>query len=126
MSFASLLHVPDSAAGRKAFSFEHLQAHRDLFGAMEPLTGFSVLPYLLDPTFNFQKWHRNHQQAHQDFIISLPSYLGATATGLPTSQPLEDTSLDNTRRRIWWTFVNHQEHYTALAVVETALLYPYG
>lgn len=122
MSLASLLHVPDNAPGRAAFSFDHRMAHRTLAPAIPDLSSYSAVPYLLDPIFNDGKWHQLHQSAHQDFIAALPSYFGATVTGLPTSQPLEDTNLANNRKRTWWTFVNHQEHYTAFGTLTVGLL----
>lgn len=116
MSDATLLHVPDNRPGKRAFAFEHMMAHRELFGTMAavlPATTFSVLPYLLDPTVNTGKWHLNHGTAHHDFIGVLPSYFGVMETGLPTGQPLRDVNLDNREQRTWWTFTNHQEHVMA-------------
>lgn len=59
------------------FNFEHMMQHRETFAAMSPLSGFSALPYLLDPGIDqhipANNWNNNHQQAHDDFNKTLPS-----------------------------------------------------
>jgi hypothetical protein len=95
-----------------SFDWEHANAHRAYLGVMAPLTRFSVLPYLLEPTFlpNIPAgdWQLRHQQAHDDALTSVPSQYGSTAIGLRIGQNLLDE-----RRRQWWTFNNHQNHYIA-------------
>ena len=126
MSLATLLKMPDNHSGKRAFAFEHMMAHRELFGVMAPLDAFSVLPYLLDPQDNGGKWHLNHGTAHADFIGALPSYFGLTEIGLPTGQPLVDANLDNHEQRTWWEFTNHQEHKMASFNSEgLALTFPF-
>ena len=72
MPLAVLLNPDDPIYG-----FEHMMRHREYFAVMKPLHGFSVLPYLLDPATGTdqpaQKWNLNHQQAHNDFNVTLPA-----------------------------------------------------
>jgi hypothetical protein len=96
-------------------------AHRTLYAVMGPLDQFSVLPYLIDPPqhtdVRASKWHLNHQQAHDDFILAVPAGYENPAIGIPTSQILVDSDLSNPESRTWWTFANHQEHYIAEGTV---------
>jgi hypothetical protein len=59
------------------FAFEHMMQHRQYFAVMRPLDGFTILPYLLDPTHNPDhpawNWNQKHQQAHDDFNATIPS-----------------------------------------------------
>jgi hypothetical protein len=95
MPLAALLNSNDPI-----YAFEHMMAHRQYFAVMShPLSDFSILPYLLDPIFNWDQpassWNLRHQQAHNDFNGDLPSnyengYTTATitpaaATGTGTS-----------------------------------------
>jgi len=62
------------------YEFEHMMQHREYFAIMgsrdQGLSGFSVLPYVLDPgigtTSPAQNWNQNHQQAHDDYNGDLP------------------------------------------------------
>ncbi|HEX3525161.1 MAG TPA: hypothetical protein VHT52_24115 [Stellaceae bacterium] len=100
------------------FTFEHMMAHRNYFAVMET-SGYSVLPYLLDPSYDTNipasPWHQNHQQAHNDYNAALPPYWDANAVGfgIPQNQILIDSNLSNPDQLSWWTFINHQEHYIA-------------
>lgn len=124
MTQATLLVKADDAT----FDFEHAMAHRALLAAMFPLTQFSVLPYLLDPSYDTQlpatKWHLNHQQAHTDSLTTLPAYFQG---GAPQQTPqrlgqynntiLLDSDLSNQDQLTWWTFANHREHYVATQTI---------
>jgi hypothetical protein len=110
MSLASLLN-PDEPA----FAWEHQMAHRTNLGVMSPLTRFSVIPYWLDPLANTEQpasaWHLDHQQAHNDSALHLPSaYLG-TAVGIELHANLVDYDLSNPEQRQWWAFQNQLEHF---------------
>lgn len=110
MTVASLLERGNDPA----FAFEHARSHSQFFGLMSPLTRFSVLPYLLDPESDVStpagEWNLNHQQAHNDFLLTLPSYFGATRTGIPISQVMVDVNLNDPEQRTWWEFTNLIEH----------------
>jgi hypothetical protein len=102
------------------FAFEHAMGHRNYFGAMHPLTRFSVLPYLLDPPHGTDisggPWNLNHQQAHNDAHSALPAQYGIPSDlslNLFIGQNLRDTSSKNPDQLKWWTFANHMEHYVA-------------
>jgi hypothetical protein len=79
------------------FSFEHMMQHRQYFGIMGDhnkqgtLSQFSVLPYLLDPSFGThlpaQSWNLNHQQAHNDFNADLPNTSSDGYTVTPVTPP---------------------------------------
>jgi hypothetical protein len=115
MSIATLLDYTDAAT----FDFEHMMAHRNYFAVMAPLNRFSVLPYLLDPSYDTgipaSKWHLNHQQAHNDSLNVLPSLYGSTTIGLHIGGNLIDWDLSSPDQLQWWTFANHHEHYIANA-----------
>jgi hypothetical protein len=72
MPLAVLLNPDDPI-----YNFEHMMQTRNYFAVMEPLVGFSVLPYLLDPVSETDlpasAWNLNHQQSHNDFNDNLPS-----------------------------------------------------
>lgn len=126
MSAATLLHLGPSEDEQTMFAFDHAMSHRNYFGAMFPLTRFSVIPYLLDPLEEISRptspWHLNHQQAHFDATSSLPQqygflpprFAGAPENALPvgvfTGQFLSDYDIDDEDQRLWWTFANNQEH----------------
>jgi hypothetical protein len=117
MSIATLLNIPDHPAGRNAFSFEHAMAHREYMAVMGPLDQWTLMPYFIDPA-QYQsrpatKWPLNHQQAHNDFTTYLPADASALVAGIPSSQILLESDLNQPDSRTWWTFVNHQEHLTA-------------
>ena len=126
MTLVSLLTVNEGH--KAAFGFEHAMAHRNYLGQMAPLDRFSVIPYLLDPMQDLSipgsSWHLDHQQAHNDALVSIPSYYqgpdGAAPTtvqtGLFIGQNLRDYNLDNLDQLRWWTFTNHVEHYIANGV----------
>ncbi|HEX3523942.1 MAG TPA: hypothetical protein VHT52_17880 [Stellaceae bacterium] len=113
-------------AKRQVFAFEHMMAHRQLMGGIASsttgLSGFSVLPYMLDPEQQTAQqaslWHLNHGQAHQDATQNLPGWFGwwALATPRPATQvgsfkDFADKNLASKASTGWWTFINHQEHY---------------
>lgn len=128
MSVASLLVYKNSPT----FAFEHAMAHRNMLGGMAPLDQFSVLPYLLDPMQKpnepVTKWHLNHQQAHNDAMVTLlsPYYGLVELTGINSHQILIDTPLAEEGPQRWWTFNNQQEHLLAQAsiLLATELTYP--
>lgn len=97
------------------FSFEHAMAHRNAMGVMSPLTRFSVIPYFIDPVerdvSNASKYQLNHQQAHNDALLHLPTEFGAPTIGLRFGQNLIDYDLRNPASKKLWAFYNHQEHY---------------
>lgn len=102
MPLAVLLNPDDPI-----YNFEHTMRHREYFAVMHPLNGFSVLPYLLDPSQNTdqpaQSWNRNHQQAHNDFNSVMPgnyangftitNVVPPTFTGVATSVGTTDLIL---------------------------------
>jgi hypothetical protein len=117
MSIGTLLNVPQHPAGKNVFAFEHAMAHREVMAVMGPLTQWSVVPYFIDP-FQFDaqpgtNWHLNHQRSHDDFVAGLPPDFLAENPGMTTNQPVLDNYLPQQDNRSWWTFINHQEHYTA-------------
>jgi hypothetical protein len=124
VSEASLLSRGDRFGQLATFDFEHAMAHRKLLAVMSPLTSYSVLPYMLDPSQDVgrsaSKWHLNHQQAHNDALTSVPAQYGAPVTaqaGLFVGQNLVDTDFDNERQLTWWMFENWMEHHVANASV---------
>ena len=76
MSSATLLNHNDPT-----YAFEHMMQHREYFAVMgsrgQGLSGFSVLPYVLDPAKDTQHpawaWNQLHQQSHDDYNGDLPS-----------------------------------------------------
>ena len=127
MTAASLLFRPDNERSLDAFTFDHAMAHRNYYQVMAPLHGWSVLPYFIDPGPNAQTgaragpWQLNHQRAHDDFRVALPSDWNSPNQGIPTRQVLVDSDLNDKGSEVWWTFANHQEHYVANATVLPAL-----
>lgn len=143
MSIATLLEIP-TPQNLAAWEFEHSMAHRYCLGAMaapidvlqiggiyypSPTTGglsrFTGVPYLLDPMSNSGAWHRNHDQAHQDYALTLPAYYEWTGTGTqgPT-QNFADTSLADPSQLTWWTHANHQQHLIAVSTI-SELTFPF-
>ena len=133
MAIASLLRMGGSNAERAVFGFEHAMAHRQLYASMSPLSQFSVLPYLIDPPQVGGKYALNHQQAHWDFLSTLPSFppgIGVIdnpdgSTTVPTgglaqiSDPILLTDpVQNSRQFSWWLFANKTAHDNALTVLE--------
>jgi hypothetical protein len=117
MAQASLLSRRDSW-----FAFEHAMQHRALLGVLAELNGFSLAPYFIEPEQGVDrhanKWHLDHQQAHNDANTDLPSQYywpkGSKPTfGLRIGQNLIDTRMADERQRRWWEFENHTEHYDA-------------
>ena len=112
MTIVSLLVLPpaNDERARKTFEFEHAMAHRAVLGAMTPLHQFSALPYFVDPMQNENwpgsKWHRDHQQGHDDARGKLAS-----------DQILRDANLNDEKQALWWTFVNHQEHHLQMGAL---------
>jgi hypothetical protein len=87
MPLAILLNPDDPL-----FAFEHMMQHRNYFAAMPDLSHFSILPYLLDPSFEqiepASAWNQSHQQAHDDFNAALPSnYSNGFTTEVITPPP---------------------------------------
>jgi len=117
VAIVTLLKIPETEVGQKAFSFEHAMAHRQATAVMGPLSQWSILPYFIDPAqFDASpanKWNLNHQQAHNDFTSDLPAYSTALVPGIPLNQNLVDTNFKNPLSQLWWTFANHQEHFIA-------------
>lgn len=102
------------------FDFEHAMAHRMYFAVMSPLSNYSVLPYFIEPKPGptpppATNWRLNHQQAHDDYGGALPPFWSADSIGfgIPQRKNLIDSNLSDPSDVSWWTFVNHQEHYTA-------------
>jgi hypothetical protein len=137
MSFVTLLNFTDTPT----FAFEHAMAHRYIMGAMAPLFGFSVLPYLIDPhqdiNLTASKYFLNHQQAHDDFNRTLPTFYNWQTPNIPQPLPplppipipqkpfglsigqnLVDTNLTDEGKMKWWTFQNHHEHYIANGIIQ--------
>jgi hypothetical protein len=119
MSIPTLLVVPKTEVGKKAFAFEHAMAHRQVLSVMAPLSQWSGIPYFIDPTHwdarPADMWNLNHQKAHNDFNHQLPPYFAAAVNtrGIPTHQILIDTGIGHKESLPWWTFANHREHHTA-------------
>lgn len=129
MTIATLLE----RGNNPAFSFDHYRSHVDFYGLMAPLSRFSVLPYLIDPESDISTpagvWNLNHQQAHNDFLLTLPAYAGATTTGIPMSQVLVEPGLNDPVQQTWWTFSNLIEHQMgSIATVgfRGTPVYPFG
>jgi hypothetical protein len=88
MPLAVLLNPDDPL-----YAFEHMMQTRQYFAVMsQPLSQFSILPYLLDPAFHQDQpaspWNLRHQQSHNDFNADLPSnyadgYMTQTITPAP-------------------------------------------
>jgi hypothetical protein len=101
MGNVNLLFLPiEEGPARHAFVWDHLQAHRDLL-AQRKTSG--PLTLLLDPMQNedlpASKWHVDHQEAHNN-----------VRAGINSDQILRDSNLSDEEQRLWWTFINHQEH----------------
>ncbi|MBO0753422.1 MAG: hypothetical protein J2P53_14990, partial [Bradyrhizobiaceae bacterium] len=129
MAIVSLLTPPDERpstrsslpyARRQVFAFEHMMAHRNLFGAMgyagNGLSHFTVLPYHLDPEIYTKTqasgWHLNHGQAHQDATVTLPGWFGwwflpaRPPTQVGSFHDFADKTLATPESTKWWTFIN--------------------
>jgi hypothetical protein len=151
MALPSLLRLGSTTEERSAFTFEHANAHRNLLGAMSPLTRFSVLPYLLEPMTGSSAWRLNHQTAHNDALTTLPTFpwsfwIEASYTpppgeevpapgyapdvlplGVGFNQNLIDIDMQNpnVENMQWWLFANHNEHLLAQAVLPEYLIFPF-
>jgi hypothetical protein len=116
LTFASLLTSPSPSNPNQepTFSFEHAMSHRRLLGAMAPLTRFSVIPYgPITPGYNTGDWHLDHEQAHDDFQLTIPGWFGIPTSGIINPvYPLVETDFRNEDQLKWWTFHNFQEHLT--------------
>ena len=147
---ANYLLIEPTSDNLPTWAFEHMMAHRNLFGAMSEaptiteidigtgvhhryvvgggFTRFSALPYLLDPQFDVGMWHRDHSQAHSDFQRALPAYFGfvdePTLLG-PTDPGYTTMHFSEPSLLGWWTFSNHQQHYVAQSVLPLELDYPF-
>ena len=152
MSLSYLL-VPPTKDTLNSWQFEHMMAHRGLFGAMSEaptitvippqgggagpesqyvigggFTRFSALPYLLDPTFDVGMWHLDNSKAHSDFQEALPAYFGfvdVEASLGPTDPGFTSMHFSDPSLLGWWTFSNHQQHLVAQSVLPEILDYPF-
>jgi hypothetical protein len=142
MAQISLIKYPDDQQGNNAFVWEHAMSHRSYMGAMAPLTGFSRVPYLLDPEYRTEipasDWHMSHQQAHWDALNGVSSWFNiapvlptptaaGSGIGIPSHQNLVDTDLQSQGQQQWWTFANHMEHYALTNGINllTELTFPF-
>jgi len=142
VSLPSLL-APPTNENLPAWEFDHAQAHRELLGAMATLvpditgdeffrgtgglSGFSAIPYFVDPQRNTGAWHLDHGQAHKDFQVTLPRYFGSTTVGFinPTSTDFVDMDFEQQEMLAWWTFANYQQHLIAAGVLPQTLTFPF-
>ena len=124
MSTANLINLNDPA-----YEFWEAMEHRRLLGAMDPLTRFSVLPYLLDPIPTQLRspaarfWAFNHEKAQTDAMSTTPTWTGigpppypgtfAVSVTIPENQNLQDSDLTNPGQRAWFQFANWMQHYLA-------------
>ena len=135
MSTANLLNINDPA-----FEFWEAMVHRQLLGAMAPLTRFSVLPYNLDPMPEYpgpaaRFWMLNHQRAQTDAISTIPTwgwpgpnyppYPGSLDVSVPENQNLQDYHIAIPEQAAWFAFVNHQELYVASTFLPEILTFPF-
>jgi hypothetical protein len=95
MPLAVLLNPDDPI-----YNFEHMMQTRQYFAVMAELTGFSILPYLLDPTLDANQpawpWNLRHQQSHNDFNRDLPStYADGYTTRVITPAAAHGTGTSN-------------------------------
>jgi hypothetical protein len=94
------------------FNFDHQQAHQAMWLKEPNSTNFSVLPYLIDPSFADTSvpagWGNTlHAQAHADYIgLFPPPYGGSGLTSLNDVALAPEPSP-------WWQFSNFQLHYIA-------------
>lgn len=89
MAQVSLLRMGGSATERATYAFEHAMATRTLYGAMSPISQFSVLPYYIDPQQAGGMYRLRHQQAHWDALSAIPSYppgIGVITIDTPAGQ----------------------------------------
>ena len=102
MSVASLLS-PQSAD----FSFDHQQLHQNMYQATGLSTGWSAVPYLLDPIIGAEIpsgwWNSDHAQAHSDFASAFP------AITLPSTVAINDINLSQ-GPDAWWALSNKVAH----------------
>ena len=129
MAISTLLRVGDSQAERSVWRWEHAMAHRTVNGAMSPTSRFSVLPYFIEALdFSDPQSLLNHQQAHNDMAVALPTFFGGDIPGLGTpsqSAPLTPNLRDNTTAPQWWIFANHQTHLFAAETLPSDLVFPF-
>lgn len=116
-----LVYPNDTEIARNTFSFDHAMAHRNVMAVMGPIDQWTVMPYWIDPT-NYQagpatNWRLQHQQAHDDFIETLPTNPTAETPGIPMAQNLIDNDLQDPGTRAWWTFNNHMQHLIASSAI---------
>jgi hypothetical protein len=120
MSTANLLNINDPA-----YEFWEAMEHRQLLGAMAPLTQAG--------TWAARFWAMNHQQAQSDAITTSPTwteppppaYPGFLSVSVPANENLQDTHMLNAGQRTWFQFANHQEHYVATAALPQLLTFPF-
>lgn len=97
MALSGLMLFEDTPA----FAFDHMMAHRTLMPGV---------PWLLDPMQEIanraDKWHLDHQQAHNDAM---------TALDVASHQNLVDASLAEQGSEQFWTLANNIEHLTGMA-----------
>lgn len=135
--------APPTSGNLPAWQFDHMNVHRELFGAMSKpvvsishgphsrvigggLSRFSALPYVLDPQRNTPGWHFDHGKAHADLDTSLPQVFGITSLGIldPTIDYI-DSNLNSDSQLTWWTFANHQNHLAAATLLPQQLTFPF-
>ena len=108
MTIATLINPSDPS-----FAFDHEQIHRNMYTSI-PASGFSALPYLLDPITDVQApagwWNTDHAQAHRDFASAFP------AINWPSQVSIADIDLSNGPTE-WWAFANWQAHNIANSVL---------
>ena len=126
MGTETLLHLGDGLGQKANFQFDHAMSHRRIMGEMAPLTTFSAIPYFIDPLVNEAAWHMDHQQAHNDFTVTIPVWFGWEVAGtIAPPQNVIDTNLDTPEKKTWWLFANHQTHFTAESVLSTESVFPF-
>lgn len=118
MSLPTLLTAPTDRYSQGAYEFDHRMAHRTLSLNMPPMSRFSVAPYFFSPQTNTGGWLQNHQQAHNDFRVSLPVMWGwweieTQEYGVFSTQNLQDVNMNDPRQLAWWTWVNSMDHMIA-------------
>jgi hypothetical protein len=92
------------------------------FFASGGLSGFSAVPYMIDPQQNLGPWHLDHNQAHQDFQFTLPGFFGSTVHGRLATQDYVDMNFQNQSLMQWWVFANEQQHRIGLSVLPRQLV----
>ncbi|HEX3524234.1 MAG TPA: hypothetical protein VHT52_19360 [Stellaceae bacterium] len=102
MSVASLLDPSGPS-----FAFDHMQIHQNMYQGTPASSGFSVLPYLLDPIGDVQVpagwWNSDHAQAHSDFASAFPAIAWSSTVNI------NDINLSQ-GPDAWWALSNKIAH----------------